>query len=65
MENVVADTDIRKPEPCKGFQEAPGVLLRGGKIPVGHDTDRVSPAPGLAEGLLARIYDNYLYNETD
>jgi len=51
MENVVADTEIRKPEPGKRFQETLGVLFGGGKVPVGHDTDGVSPAPGLADAV--------------
>ena len=51
MEHIVADTQIRKPEPGEGFQEAPGVLFGGGKVPVGHDTDRVSPAPCLADAV--------------
>jgi len=51
MEHIVADTEIRKPEPGERLQETPGVLFGGGKVPVGHDTDRVSPAPCLADAV--------------
>jgi hypothetical protein len=51
MENIIADTEIRKPESGEGFQETSGVLFGGGKVPVGHDTDRVSPAPCLADAV--------------
>jgi hypothetical protein len=51
VENVIADTDTRKPEPWKGFKKTPGVLFGGGKVAVGHDTDGVSPVSCLTDAV--------------